>query len=240
MSIASKFENLRSEENSSNYQNYFSFYDKYFFASKKLPLRLIYLGLVDHSEKFSNYVKFWKEYFNNAKVFGINFSDASIDNLDEAEIFNVKNLNNFGLEKIFTLNKIKANIIIDNCDYRSDKQQFIFDKIFKFLIPGGIYVFQNINPFYMDNAKKKFTIHNNLASNINNDLPIIFSSNILIDPDLKYSTFSVLLNYCLTKKLESPFISPENISYLEKNIELCNIHNSQLNQKLIIFIKKKK
>jgi len=103
-------------------EGYYKWYDFYFSNIRFENLNILEIGLSD-----IRHLNLWKDYFVNSDVRGINRTSAT-------EGFLVDRVSN---------TKFGVNIIIDTGEHKADRIS-LFEKLFKEMAPGGIYVLENL------------------------------------------------------------------------------------------------
>lgn len=224
--------------------NYVQYYEAYFSPFRQLPLSLVEIGIYEHFDKAKcpyagASLRMWSEYFYSADIHGLDIVDYS--HLDWGPIqTHVADQSDTGnLRHIFEKESLRPNIIIDDGSHDIAHQQISFGALFKYLRSGGYYVIEDITQYDLTHAESRMFVspaqfHGNRAAS-----PLTFSSVIKDNPPLSSSTLAVLLSFCSTGKLRSPFISDDDAKFIEENINFCNIHKSNMLNLYVAFIQKK-
>jgi len=126
--IAVKFKDHRRRE-----LNYYTKWYDYYFS----PMRLDNLTVLEISVKDDSYLNLWKKYFKNSDIYGISLKNVG------KNIFVGDPRNKKFIEKISSKISTGFDIIIDNGSVSGGRVD-LFESIFSYINPGGIYVFENL------------------------------------------------------------------------------------------------
>ncbi len=220
--------------------NYVKFYEHYFSQFKISQINLVEIGILEHPDKVTRpfgaaSLRLWADYFPNAEIHGIDICDLKHLQEDRINIYFGDQNKPEDLKNIFIHNNLRPDIIIDDGSHYHSHQQTSFATLFKYLKPGGLYVIEDIAHFELVNNE----ITPGQFFPDKNSVQVVFSSNISSRPICNSLTLSVLMRYCITKKIESFFIPKDQGESVEKDIEFCNIHKSNMLDKYIAFIQKR-
>jgi hypothetical protein len=158
---------------------------------------------------------------------------------DRIKIFVGDQSVSINMSGIFTSLQLKPNIIIDDGSHQIPHQQITLGAIFKYLASGGFYVIEDIVQYDLTGANGSLFASPAAFHGNQNSIPMAYSSIARHQESLKSTTLSLLIQYCSTGKIDSPYISKEDAEYIEQNIEYCNIHKSNIFNLHIAFIRKK-
>jgi len=224
--------------------NYTKFYDFYFSLARNMPITIVEIGILDHWEKSARpfgaaSLRMWAEFFPNAEIHGIDILDLKHLEQKRIRIHVGDQTNPEQIQEIFRINGIFPNIIIDDGSHSIADQQKTLSILFKHLLPGGIYVVEDIVQFNL--KRNKSALVSSFAEIYSDEsaTPMVFTSNTRKDSILNNTTLSMLMRYCLSGLIKTCFINPDDSKYLEDNIDFCNIHRSNMNNLHIAFIAKK-
>ncbi|CAM8640729.1 hypothetical protein MCEMSE6_01816 [Oxalobacteraceae bacterium] len=220
--------------------NYVKFYENYLSQYRNSQINLVEIGILEHPDKVTRpfgaaSLRLWADYFPNAAIHGIDISDLKHLQEDRIKIYVGDQNKPEELKKIFEENNLRPNIIIDDGSHFHKHQQTSFVTLFDYLVSDGLYIIEDIAHFELVNNE---VTPGNFFPNENTP-QLVFSSSISSHPICNNLTLSVLMRYCVTKKIESFFIPIDLGESVEQNIEFCNIHRSNMFDKYIAFIKKK-
>lgn len=225
--------------------NYVQFYEFYFSRAKNSNIKLVEIGILEHPDKTNRpfgaaSLRMWADYFPNAEIHGIDIADLRHNRSDRIQIHVCDQSDTEKLINIFESNNLRPNIIIDDGSHQINHQQSTLATLFKYLAPGGLYIIEDIVQFNLKlNLETQLVVsraefHENIEG-----VPLGFSSFSRTNEALKCTTMSMLLDFCINKNINSPFISPDKANYLEEQIDFCNIHPSNIFNMHIAFLRKK-
>jgi hypothetical protein len=205
--------------------NYTEFYEKWFSPIKDSTKDLLEIGILKHPDtKICPYegasLLMWNDYFTNATIHGIDIMDHKGMNKhgkdrikiyigDQADREQLKNVMESQIGK-------PMDIIIDDGGHWMHQQQISLAFLFKYVKSGGTYVVEDL-----------FTSHL--------EPPFTPFANQLTKEDTL--TQDMLHDFVKTRKMVSMFMKPEEIKYLEENINECIIEKGRMSE--IAFITKK-
>ena len=229
----------------SNEHDYVQFYEFYFSRVKHSRISLLEIGILEHPDKINRpfgaaSLRMWADYFPNAEIHGIDISDLRHNQSDRIKIYVCDQGDNEKLINIFESNNLRPNIIIDDGSHKINHQQSTLATIFKYLAPGGIYVIEDIVQFNLKrNLEAQLLVSRAEFHDNKEGIPLGFTSFNRSMEELQWTTISMLMDFCINKKINSPFMSPDEASYLEDHIDFCNIHPSKIFNMHIAFLRKK-
>ena len=195
------------------YHGYMKFYESYFGKIRNEEIKLMEIGVYKGSS-----IKTWEEYFPKGLIFGI----------DDSTLVEKSTLLNFTMGRIKTFMADQKNrkqlesvisdikdldIIIDDGLHYQEHQQVSLGFLFKFLKNKGLYIIEDL-------------------------CPRIYTVGTWGIRDVSEITTNILENFCSNKKISSPYMTPEEMHYLEEHIESINLHYIS-NESIIAFIRKK-
>tara|TARA_A100000164_G_scaffold371998_1_gene400543 strand:+ start:541 stop:1287 length:747 start_codon:yes stop_codon:yes gene_type:complete len=240
------FEFFGSDKHSHDYGQY---YEKYFQDKRFLKFNLVEIGILEHPNGpfGASSLRAWDEYFPNALIHGFDLLDHKRYETERIKIYVGDQSKREDLRHNLISNiDEKPQIIIDDGSHRDAQQQISLGFLFQHLAPGGLYVIEDLTQFSISKSSRKLTLAQLPIYGDKDVSPMIFSSaffsnneNFQIDPYAKFTTSTMLLNYCLTKKIESQFMYPWEVEYLNQQISFINIHPSKIFNLNICFIGKK-
>lgn len=146
--------------------------------------------------------KMWRDYFSNCLVVVCDINIMKDDDKERIEIVQLDQSKDDELD-VFCKNQQNFDVILDDGSHKMRDQQITFAKLFKKLNPGGIFIIEDLHTSTEAKMPEKR----------------IFDWG---DPE-KTTTLDMLENFIKTGKMESDYISAEDIKYLEQNIEICEI-----------------
>lgn len=169
-------------------------------------------------------IKLWRDYFVNSNIIGIDIDlNKSSDNLLRS-----------GLDRLILVNSDQSSesdlvslsekypnmdIILDDGSHKMRDQQITLAKLFKSLIPGGIYIIEDLHTSFEVIMPEK----------------AIFGWG---DPT-KTITLDMLNLFNTTGKIISDYMTQEEMDYLSNNIESVEIYKNRTDWSVTSVIRKK-
>ena len=165
-------------------------------------------------------IELWRDYFTNATVYGldINFSILNLRSEDRIELVNLDQSDRKQLNK-FSSEHNDIDVILDDGSHKMGDQQITLATLFKSLKSGGIFILEDL--------------HTSLEAILPEKAWCGWG-----DPT-KTLTLDMLNNFIKTGKIESDYMTEEEIDYLNKNIENVEIHQSRPDWSITSIIRKK-
>ena len=207
--------------------NYVTFYEKYFEPLRDLKLDICEIGILEHPDKINRpyggaSLLMWRDYFHNSGIYGIDINDHSYLNKEERiRTYVADQSNREQLGKLF--NDLQMDIIIEDGGHWMHQQQISLGMLFKNVKPGGIFVIEDLHTSHPDKS-------------YNND-PSLCSGQIFKRYENETLTLDMLEKYCETNVIESNIMTPQEIQYLNDNIEKIVIEHAILSPIAFIFKK---
>jgi 23S rRNA U2552 (ribose-2'-O)-methylase RlmE/FtsJ len=128
------------------WEHYFEIYEKHFskFRNLERPIVIVEIGILNGGS-----LQMWKKYFgSNAIIYGIDI----YEDCKKFEEDNIKILIGSQADSLFLENIIsqlpKIDVLIDDGSHRVNHQKFTFEKLFKHLNDGGVYLVEDIHSSY--------------------------------------------------------------------------------------------
>jgi hypothetical protein len=180
--------------------SYADFYEKYLNHIKDDSLLVLEIGVCGGKS-----LKTWYEYLPNSTIIGLDVDDKSEYNNDRIYNFRLDQsdpdqLNHFYNECVN--NDYKFDIILDDGSHHMLDQQLTLGYLFPLLKSGGVYFIEDL--------------HTSLADN---GFPL-YGKHLDIQEYRKNTTL-----YYLMESFNSIYLSQEQNTYLNKNIDVIEIHN---------------
>ncbi|MBI4445423.1 MAG: class I SAM-dependent methyltransferase [Acidobacteria bacterium] len=205
-------------------------YEHLFFALRSAPIRICEIGIAGGGS-----LHVWSKYFNHATVFGID-----IHTLDELRsLLRQQGMTEEFLptqpesERIKTFVADQANreqlknfiakygggfdIVLDDGGHTMEQQQVSFGFFFRHLKPGGYYVIEDVHTSLTDRYEG-FGAQKNEGN----------------------TTLRMINSFIRTGQIESAYLQPDEVQYLNQQIEYCNLFYRNNNARSITCIFKKK
>lgn len=213
------------KKKSGDHHNYVEIYDKWFAPIKDKVTGFLEIGILKHPmESMFPYegasLLMWHDFFTNATINGFDINDHRNMNKhgkDRIKIHIGDQGSRIFLKDLMELQIAKPmDIIVDDGSHWMHHQQISLACLFKYVKPGGIYVIEDL-----------FTSH---------PKPPFQPMGSQLSPD-DTLTQDMLHDFVKTGKMVSMFMEPEEIKYLEENIDQCVIETGRHSE--IAFITKK-
>lgn len=217
--------------------NYIRYYEKYLEDIRDDVTKILEIGIGRVHNAAS--LKMWKEYFPNAKIIGMDVNEFNL-NLDNVHTFRGDQADRKKLKELIKEYGGEFDLIIDDGGHWTYQQQVSLGFLFKYLKTGGFYFIEDIIAPYMpvysyefdDNQKcilldtpksvrnviklpyeiMQILSYGNLSKDGYGN-PIIKIGKYGVFPDESNSTSNVIINY-----FESPYMTQEEIQYLQENV----------------------
>jgi hypothetical protein len=153
-------------------------------------------------------LELWRDYFKNAIVYGldINFSNVRLRDEERIVLQNVDQSNKEQLTK-FSSEHENVDVILDDGSHTMHDQQISLAILFKTLKSGGIFIIEDLHTSYEARMPEKSWCGWGDAN--------------------KTITLDMLNNFISTGKIESDYMTSEEIEYLNNNIESVKIYQSR-------------
>jgi SAM-dependent methyltransferase len=146
----------------------------------------------------------WRNYFPHAEVYGIDLKDYSkVAAKDGIQTFVADQSNRNDLLGFLEFSGGNFDVILDDGGHAMDHQQVSLAYLFPHVKPGGLYIIEDVHSslpeFYPDPAFKVATAETN-------------------------TTLLMLERFVRTGKMESAYMSEEEMRFLESYIERIELH----------------
>lgn len=213
------------KKKSDDHHNYVEAYDRWFVPIKDKVTNLLEIGILKHprTDLFpyeGASLLMWNDFFTNATINGMDINDHRGMNKygkdrikiylgDQGDRERLKNLMEIDIGK-------EMDIIIDDGSHWMHHQQISLATLFKYLKSGGIYVIEDL---FTSHPPPPFTP---MSSQL--------SSNDTLTQDMLHS-------FVKTRNMISMFMTPEEMQYLNDNIDQCVLERGRHSE--IVFITKK-
>lgn len=163
--------------------------------------------------------KMWKCYFDSAEVYGIDIREKPWVEKLGIHVQIADQENRVDLQRFIDSSGGQFDIIIDDGGHTMGQQQVSLGFLFQHLKPGGLYIVEDV--------------HTSIPK---------FYQGFGVNGDQSNSTLTMINGYVSTEKINSAFMLPEEMLYLEKNLEYVELYKrkNQLHSTLCVFKKKKK
>lgn len=131
-----------STDKRSELHNYTEKYARHFEPLRNESVKILEIGIQNGYS-----LKTWKEYFPNAQIFGVDIVDCKHMNEDRITTLMGSQTDREFLKTV-TENHGPFDIIIDDGSHYSSDMKISFDFLFPTLVPGGMYVVEDLHCTY--------------------------------------------------------------------------------------------
>lgn len=179
-------------------------YQDTLFPVKDSASKIVEIGI---GEGYS--LEVWREFFKNASIIGLDMSPTAgngILNMDRITLQNMDLSVKLNLESFAEQNP-DIDVLTDDGTHKMADQQLALATLFKSIKPGGIYIIEDLHTSVECKIPEK-AIYN------------------WGDPN-KTTTLDVLQHFEKTGKIISDYMTPEEMKYLENNIESVKIFDEK-------------
>ena len=152
-----EFPSDKSPYNISTYRHpYTPIYAFIFAPLKYKKINLAEIGILNNHS-----INVWRKYFERAIIYGFEFDESFLKNAKKQNLknvfytkINVKESSSINLA--FANTKKKFNIIIDDSTHEFDDQIRIIKNVYKYLLPGGMLIIEDIPNKIQSFSEKRF------------------------------------------------------------------------------------
>ncbi len=146
-----EFEQLGTDKLTSH--DYLPFYTRHLYALRDRPLRIIEFGVQEGAS-----LKLWRAMFPNARLVGVDVSEACAKLADERTAIVIGNQADCAvIDDAFAVHG-GADLVIDDAGHYSREQVACFEHAFPKLAAGGIYVVEDLMTSYWSEYTAGFRI----------------------------------------------------------------------------------
>ncbi|MBN1567069.1 MAG: class I SAM-dependent methyltransferase [Acidobacteria bacterium] len=200
------------------------------------PMRLKARKVCEIGIAWGGSLQVWSQYFSNAIIYGIDF--YTLDQLralaksEGVEKIYIPETVETPRIKTFVADQSKRNqlsgfikkygsdfdLILDDGGHTMEQQQVSFGYLFRHVKPGGFYVIEDVHTS-LPNRYPGFSVQKNEEN----------------------TTLGMIHHFIRHEKIKSQYLTPEEVEYLNKNIEYCSffISNNQAHSMSCIFKKRR-
>jgi hypothetical protein len=122
-------------------------YDRLFAPFRDQPITIIEIGLANGAS-----LRTWARFFPKAKIVGLDIQDKRTQLANDRFIIEVGDQSDIGFLTTIC-EKYRPNILIDDGSHVARDVMLTFHTIFPSLVPGGIYIMEDLYLHYGENAK---------------------------------------------------------------------------------------
>ncbi|MFT5778701.1 MAG: hypothetical protein ACI837_001657 [Crocinitomicaceae bacterium] len=204
---------LFNTDKSPSQHNFISIYERYFATLQDSMKKFFEIGVFNGASH-----KMWKCYFPNAEIYGIDIKPKPWVEQLGINISLANQGSREDLQKFVDENVADFDVILDDGSQIIEHQIIPLGFLFKPLKPGGLYIIEDVHT----------------------SIPTFYKEDFGANEDLSNTTLTMISNYILTEKINSEFLTEEEIKYLEQNIEYVELskRKSGMHSTLCVFRKK--
>ena len=196
--------------------NFIEFYDRLLTPKRDSIQRFFEIGILNGASHLM-----WKDFFPNAEIFGIDLKDYSEKSMkDGIHTFVANQANRADLQAFIDKYGGDFDVILDDGGHAMDHQQVSLGFLFQFVKPGGYFIIEDVHTslpeFY---PRAEFNVNESQSN----------------------TTLLMIERYIRTSQLVSEFMTPQEMMYLQKNIESIELtyRTTRLHSTMCIIQKKK-
>jgi cephalosporin hydroxylase len=194
--------------------NYVEVYERFMVQWRYEPIKIFEIGI----EKGGSLLM-WQDYFPKASIFGVDI--ANMSKMDNARIKTIvgDQSKRDQLQKAIEVSGGDIDILIDDGGHTMEQQQVSLGYLFPFVRPGGYYILEDIHT----------------------SIPALWSG-YGVEPDGNNSTLRMIQNYMQSEppKWKSKYMLPEEMKYLDENVEYANLLHRISSRSIMCIFKKRK
>lgn len=159
--------------------------------------RLLEIGILHGA---SHYL--WQAYFPNADIYGIDIDSNTLINEGRIHTSIADQSDRKALTEFTEENPGTFDIILDDGGHSMDQQQISFAYFFPYIEPGGYYIIEDVHTSLSEYYPPQFYGVNSDTSN---------------------TTLEMIERYIRTSKIESEYLTDNEINFLEENIDYMQL-----------------
>lgn len=195
--------------------NFIEFYDRLFTPKRDSIERFFEIGILNGASHLM-----WKDFFPNAEIYGIDLKDYSEKSKkDGIHTFVANQANRDDLQAFIDVHGGNFDVILDDGGHAMDHQQISLGFLFQFIKPGGYFIIEDVHT----------------------SLPGFYPSDFHVNETQSNTTLLMIERYIRTSQLVSEYMTPQEMMYLQKNIESIELtHRTNRLHSTMCIIQKKK
>lgn len=193
--------------------NFIDVYKRHFDPIRDSVDRVFEIGIFNGASH-----KMWMCYFDSAEIYGIDIRPKPwVENLG-VHTYITNQANREQLQTFIDSSGGQFDIIIDDGGHWMNHQQVSLGFLFKHLKPGGLFIVEDV--------------HTSIPE---------FYDGFGVKPTLENTTLTMINHYIMNERIVSEYMLPEEIKYLQQNIEYVELHKrkNSMHSTLCVFKKKK-
>jgi len=193
---------------------YTEIYERFFYPLRYDPIRICEIGILNGDS-----LRLWAEYFPKADISGIDIVDKSSVNTKRIHAYIADQGDRNQLKKFIRNTGPGYDIILDDGGHYMKEQQISFAYLFPTVKPGGMYIIEDVH----------------------SSLPQFFPG-YDVQPDGANTTLRMIERFLETNKFESPYMTRDELRYLNQNVEYAVLFakNSRQHSMTCLFRKVKR
>lgn len=194
--------------------NFVDLYDRYLTPLQDSIHRILEIGIFNGASH-----KMWKCFFDSAEVYGIDIRQKPWIEKLGIHTYVTNQANREQLQVFVDSSGGNFDVIVDDGGHYMDHQQVSLGFLFEHVAPGGLFIIEDVHtsiPAYYKGFGQDSTLSN--------------------------TTLKVFLDYLETESIESVYMTDEEQTYLEKNIDYIEVYKrkNSLHSTAVVIRKKKK
>jgi hypothetical protein len=190
--------------------NYTELYERLFFPWKDEPIKIFEIGIADGGS-----LKMWQTYFPRARVFAVDIEPKTMFDNDRVKTLIADQANRNQLQAAVNVAGGDIDVLIDDGGHTMEQQQVSLGFLFKQVKAGGYYVIEDVHT----------------------SLPDLWKG-YGVDRDGHNTTLRMLENFVRSNTIASTYMGPEEIAYLNAQIESVNISYRPASRSVAAVLKK--
>jgi len=196
-----------------SWHNFIDTYNRNFAPIQDSVEKILEIGIFNGASH-----KMWKCFFHNAEVYGIDIKQKPWVEQLGIHTYIANQANREQLQGFIDEYKGGFDIIVDDGGHWMNHQQVSLGFLFKHLKPGGLFIIEDV--------------HTSIPK---------FYKGFGVDATQSNTTLKMINDYITTEKIVSEYLLPEEIKYLEQDIEYVELmkRKNGLHSTLCVFRKKK-
>lgn len=198
--------------------NYIGFYEKYLRERRENVTKVLEIGVHNGSSH-----KMWAEYFPNAKIYGIDIFDKTQYDSENITTHIADQANRIELGDFIEKYGGDFDVIIDDGGHTMKQNQITLGFLFKYLKKDGVFIIEDLHT--SPDTSGKF--HGDVC----------YGVEVVEGEEISALSMLRMISNKKINDIERTFITIDELDYLEKNIEFCNIEMGKISE--IAFLKHK-
>jgi hypothetical protein len=177
--------------------NFVEIYDQIFAPMRDSSMRFFEIGILNGVSHLM-----WDEYFNDAKIFGIDIRDYAEKSKGSGIMtFVADQSNREDLSRFIDTSGGHFNVVLDDGGHAMDHQQVSLGYLFPQVEPGGMFIIEDI--------------HTSLPQ---------YYQGFKVNENESNTTLLMIELFIRTGMIKSEYMTPEEMLYLQENIERIELH----------------